>query len=271
MPLSIPVISSPIEAMIFDMDGVLWKSETPIGDLSAFFQSLDQHGIRYGFITNNATKTLATYQQKLQKFGVRVDKASIMNSGQATGFLLQQHFPNGGPIYVVGEQGLIDTLASMGFPHQDDPNLVPVAVVAGLDRGINYQKISQAATYIRDYGVPFYGTNADKTFPTPHGQVPGSGTIVTAVATASGKEAIMAGKPEPLLFTRMLEHLNTQPANTLVIGDRLETDILGGINAGCPTLLVLSGIAAKKDTDLLNIHPTLILDEIHDLLKYMHD
>jgi 4-nitrophenyl phosphatase len=258
-----------IQALLFDMDGVLWKEETPIGDLAAFFSALRARHLLYGFITNNGSKSILTYQKKLMDFGVPCDLKFILNSGEATAFLLEQRFPDGGPVYIVGESGLIDTLAAHGFMHSDDPNTLVLAVVVGLDRAFNYEKIRRAADYIRS-GIPFYGTNGDKTLPYPNGEVPGAGCMLAAIEAASGVTPLIAGKPEPLLFEMMLSRMGVAAQNALVIGDRLETDILGGIHAGCPTLLVLSGISTLPSIDQMDIHPSLVLQDIHELLGYLH-
>jgi 4-nitrophenyl phosphatase len=268
MPLSIEGISTPIEALIFDMDGVLWKDNTPIGNPAAFFPVLQEHHIQYGFITNNGTKTIASYQQKLARFGIPCEDKFILNSGLGIAYQLKELFPSGGNIYIVGEQGLIDTLAAHGFFHHDEPVENTVAVVVSFDHNINFQKINYAARLIRDQGVFFYCTNTDSTFPTPEGLIPGAGTMVAAVATASGKEPVLVGKPQPYLLTLMLERMQLHPHQVLVIGDRLETDILGGIYAGCPTMLVLSGVSTRAMIDEVDIHPTIVHKDIYDLLGY---
>jgi 4-nitrophenyl phosphatase len=270
MAVKIKGIESEIQAMLFDMDGVIWKSNTPTGNLEAFFNALTTHQVTYGFITNNGTKTIDTVQKRLHDFGVPCEKELILNSAIATAALLSERFPDGGNVYIVGEAGLVDTLEKTGFHHQENPGEDTIAVIAGLDHGVNYTKLSHAAQLIRR-GVPFYGSNGDKTFPTPQGQVPGAGTILAAITAASDVEPIIAGKPEPFLFNLMLDLMNIKPENALVIGDRLETDILGGINAGCPTLLVLSGVSTRENINELDIHPDIIYDDIFDLLPEILD
>jgi 4-nitrophenyl phosphatase len=265
MSISIKGITNPIEAMLFDMDGVVWKSNVPTGDLQFFFAELHKHDVQYGFITNNGTKTIESVQNRLAKFGVPCEQNYILNSAIATASLLKERFPDGGNIYIVGEEGLITTLAESGFIHQNTPGGDIIAVVGGLDHGVNYDKLSIAATLIRN-GVPFFGSNGDKTFPTPQGQVPGAGTILAAISAASGVEPIVAGKPQPFLFNLMLKRMNLQPENALVIGDRLETDILGGLNAGCPTMLVLSGISTMDDISALGIQPDIVRKDIFEIM-----
>ncbi len=269
MSIRIEGITSEIQALLFDMDGVLWKKESPIGDLAAFFHAINDRKIRYGFITNNGSKSIQTYQNKLKDFGVFCEQKYILNSGEATAYLLEQRFPKGGLVYIVGEAGLLETLAARGYLHTEDPQAKILAVIVGLDRTFTYEKMHRAADYIRS-GIPFYGTNGDKTFPYPEGEVPGAGSILAAIEAASGVSPLIAGKPEPLLFELMLSRLGVSPQHALVIGDRLETDILGGIHAGCPTLLVLSGISTLSSIDQLDIHPTIVLQDIHELLGTLH-
>ena len=266
MAVKIKGIPSEIQAMLFDMDGVIWKSNTPTGDLETFFNILEANKIAYGFITNNGTKTIDIVQKRLADFGVPCENEFILNSAIATAALLKERFPDGGNVYIVGEAGLLSTLDEAGFHHQDNPGDDTLAVIAGLDHGVNYDKLSHAARLIRN-GVPFYGSNGDKTFPTPHGQVPGAGTILAAITAASGVEPIVAGKPEPFLFELMLDRMHIKAENALVIGDRLETDILGGLNAGCPTLLVLSGVSTRENIPEMNIHPHIIREDIFALLS----
>jgi 4-nitrophenyl phosphatase len=270
MTLKINGISANIQALLFDMDGVIWKEDSPIGNLDFFFTTLRRHALPYGFITNNSSKSIQMVQQKLKKFGVPCKLNVILNSGEATAHLLERRFPAGGPIYVVGEAGLIETLSTYNFVHTNNPDTSVLAVVVGLDRQIDYNKIANAAQHIRN-GTPFYGTNGDKTLPTPDGEIPGAGCLLAAIEAASGVSPILVGKPEPLLFEMMLSRLGVNPQNTLVIGDRLETDILGGINAGCQTVLVLSGISTLSSIDQMDIHPSLVLKDIHELLGYFHE
>jgi len=270
MSITIDGISSQIDALIFDMDGVLWKEDSPLGDLQGFFASLRQFKIPCAFITNNSTRQIMTYQEKLQKFGVPCDLNFILNSGEATAYLLKERYPSGGLVHVVGESGLLRVLAAHGFSHSIDTNANILAVVVGLDRTFDYEKMRLASDFIRK-GIPFYGTNGDKTLPSPYGQIPGAGCLINAIETASGVAPIMVGKPEPILFNLMLTRLQVAPQNTLIIGDRLETDILGGIKAGCPTLLVLSGISTLSSIDQMDIHPSLVLQDIHELLGIIHE
>ena len=162
--------------------------------------------------------------------------------------LLRQRFPQGGPVYIIGEKGVHDTLAEYGFYFSEDH---PLAVVVGMDRQVTYEKLTRATLFIRRW-LPFYATNPDKTFPTPQGLVPGAGAIIAAVIAATDQEPIWGGKPQATMLQVALERLGTPANQTLAVGDRLETDILGGYNAGCRTALVLSGVATREELQYLS-------------------
>lgn len=257
-----PTFTPPIKGIIFDMDGVLWREDTPLADLPALFKRLDQHGIRYAFATNNATRSVEMYIQKFLTFGVQVEPQQIITSAMATAYLLKKHFPAGGPVYVAGEKGLINTLADAGFHHNEDNVL---AVVAGLDRSLNYEKLSKATLLINN-GAMFVGTNPDPSYPTPLGLQPGAGAMIGFISIATGVTPQYAGKPAPVMVNMALEHLKLTPQEVLVVGDRLDTDILTGQNAGCRTGLVLSGVTSRQDLETWPQAPDLVCDHVSELI-----
>jgi len=244
------------------MDGVLWKENTPLVDLATLFMRLDEQKIKYGFATNNSTSTPEDYRKKLANFGIRVSKNQIVTSGLNLAEHLKSIYPKGGALFIVGESGLVEIFAEHGFYHQQSSVL---AVVGGMKRSLDFQYLTQA-TLLLNKGVDFYFTNMDASFPTPAGNIPGAGALLAFLETASQRKAVVTGKPDPSLFNLTMEHLKSDKSSTLVIGDRLETDILGGKNAGCPTALVLTGISNREDIGRLNIIPRLVADDIVDLL-----
>lgn len=260
----------PIRALILDMDGVLWTDREPIGDLPAVFARIQAAGLQVMLATNNATRTPAEHLAKLAGFGVRgIEEWQVVNSALATAFLIKQKFPQGGPVYMVAENGVVQALASEGFhPVNDAAGETPLAVVAGLDREVSYEKLRRATLYIRA-GVRFYGTNLDATYPTPEGLVPGAGTILAAIQTAGGVAPITAGKPAPYMLELGLQRMGVSAAETLVVGDRLDTDIAGGQALGCPVALVLTGVSTRADgeawrpsIDILANDLTSLLDQV---------
>ncbi len=254
---------NPYTAMIFDMDGVIWRNNQPIGNPAEIFKTLHNAGVKVAFATNNSTKTVGQYVSTLANIGVTASPDQIYTSARATAQYLKEHHPQGGNVYVVGMPGLIETLANYGFTHTPD---APLAVVVGMDTTLNYEKIKIATLLIRQ-GVPFIGTNPDKTFPAPEGLVPGAGSMLAAVQAATDVEPYIIGKPKPVLFEQALAHLQTAPEETLVIGDRLETDIAGGQAAGCKSALVLSGVSTLEMGQNWQPKIDIIADDLADLLE----
>jgi 4-nitrophenyl phosphatase len=251
-----------IQGLILDLDGVLWKDNLALIDAPAVFAKIRALGIRFIFATNNATRNVDEYQQKLASFGLSIEPTQIVNSGMAVAYLLSQRFPAGGPVYILGENGVRTALLEKGFyPAEKDV----LAVVSSMDRDLTYAKLSRATLLIRS-GVPFYATNPDRTFPTPDGLIPGSGAILAALETATDIRAILAGKPAPAMMNLAMECLGTPPDRTLAVGDRLETDILGGVSAGCRTALVLSGVSTLKDLESWSPKPDLVAPDLAHLI-----
>jgi 4-nitrophenyl phosphatase len=247
-----------LDGLIIDMDGVLWRGPEPIPGLNAFFDTLQRLAIPFVLATNNSTSSIEQYVQKLAGFGLQVPPERIVTSAYATAdYLLDQAEP-GTPVYMVGEDGLHAALTSRGFRlSPDDARFV----VAGLDRGLTYEKLAIAMRLIEN-GARFIGTNADRTLPTPQGLRPGAGTVLAAIATASGVEPLIVGKPEPLMIRQALRILDTAPERTAMVGDRLETDILAGKRAGTKTVLVLSGVARREELGESDVQPDWVLDDI---------
>ena len=245
------------------MDGVLWRGDQPIGDLPANFAEMERRGLKVTMATNNSTQDADQYMEKLARFGVKVNRWQIINSSEATAIYLKQRFPEGGTIFAVGEGGLLNSLSEYGF-YPGEENVL--AVVAGMDRQLTYTKLCQAAMFIRA-GVPFIGTNADRTFPTPRGLLPGAGAVLAALETATDIKPLIIGKPAPEMYRVALERLKMTPEQTLVIGDRLETDIVGAQSLGCLTGLVLSGVTSEPQAREWRPAPDLIADDLANMLQ----
>jgi len=252
--------------IILDMDGVLWKEDQPLGDLPAAFGMIEKEGWQVMGMTNNSTRTPDQYLQRLRKFGVELRPGQVINSSEATAHYLHDRFPEGGPVFMVGEEGLLTALEQRGFkPFQTKrSNTKPVAVVAGMDRALTYLKIETAARYIRD-GSPFIGTNPDKTYPTPEGLSPGAGVVLAAVEAASGQVPMIMGKPHRRMYQTALERMGCAAEQVLVVGDRLETDILGAQEMGCKSALVLSGISSRDDIQEWSPPPDAVAENVNQL------
>jgi 4-nitrophenyl phosphatase len=252
-----------INAVIIDMDGVLWRRNEPVIDIPGLFNNFTENSIRVTLATNNAMNSAAQFLKKLASFGVRLDASQAVTSAMAAAYLVHQDFPDGGPVYMRGSTALADRLIERGFYHSSTG---PQAVIAGIHTDFGYESVKEISLIIQK-GVPFYYTNPDPTYPAPEGNLPGAGTILAALETASGVKAKIAGKPKPYLFNLAMDRMKSKPEETLVVGDRLNTDILGGYNAGCKTLFVLSGINTLEDLDTWQPKPDLVLDNISNLFN----
>lgn len=256
-----------IKALILDMDGVLWKSDAPIGDLPEIFARIKSRGLKYAFATNNSTKTQEQYVEKLAELGVHAETRQIVTSAIGVAHMLSQKFPMGTKVFLIGEDGVYQALKEKGF------HILPVAdaqdaqvFVMGLDRAVTFDKVREATLLVRR-GIPFYGTNPDKTFPTPRGEIPGAGAWVSVVTTATEVEPVYAGKPYPYMMELSLKILGTKKEETLVVGDRLDTDIAAGQAVGCPTALVLSGVASKEQAEAWRPKVDIIANDLATLIE----
>jgi 4-nitrophenyl phosphatase len=255
-----------LETILLDADGVLWHGDIPMPDLRRFFDVLKRSNIRYAVVTNNATKSRHAYASKFLNFGIDFPADLIFSSSVVTAELLKDEYPTGAGIFVVGEQGIREAIGQAGFRLLDE-NARPdecSAVVAGLDRAINYPKIAAASRLIRG-GAAYFGTNGDATFPGPEGLEPGAGAVLAAITAASGIEPRVMGKPGPAIFLSAVKYLDANPATTAVVGDRLETDILGGKKAGINTILVMSGVTTLEMLTNSDIHPDLVFGDIVEI------
>ena len=256
------IIKQTIKALILDMDGVLWRDTEAIGNLPAIFDKIQQLDLKVTFATNNATRDETQYIEKLSSFGITATPEQIVNSSLATAMTLKKVFPEGGQAYVIGEKGLVNILERYGFyPSEDNP----LCVVVGMDRSVTYESMSKAALLIRK-GLPFYGTNPDRSFPTPQGQTIGTGAILAAIEAGTDVSPIVCGKPFPQMMELALERMNVNADEALVVGDRYETDIIGGLNANCPTVLVLSGVTPEAKVPELDPKPDYVFTDLAELV-----
>ena len=234
--------SKSVKAIILDMDGVLWRDNEPIGNLPEIFSEIGMRGWQVSLATNNATRTINQYVEKLANFGVEVQENQIINSAQTAAIYLKKFFPQGGNVYCVGESALSNTILNEGF-NISTKNVV--AVVVAMDRKLTYEKLVRATLLIRS-GAKFIATNPDRTFPTPVGLVPGTGATLAALEAASEIKPVVVGKPAPEMYQIAMQRMGILPENTLVVGDRLETDIAGAQEIGCRSALVLSGVTSLQ-------------------------
>lgn len=265
-----------VRAFIIDMDGVLWHGEQALPGLIEFFQALRTKNIRFILATNNASLTPEQYVTKLSGMGVAIEASDILTSGTATAlYLAKKSDPAKTRIFVVGEQGATQPLINLGFTLTTDyevnadrnsPNAAAHFVVCGKDETLNWQKLAIATLNIRA-GAQFIGTNADTTLPTERGLTHGNGAILAALEVATGVTPTIIGKPEPIMYQQALALLNADPAETVAIGDRLGTDILGAVRTGIRSIMVLSGVSSENDITALDYKPTWVMDDIRAITE----
>ena len=251
-----------VKALILDMDGVLWKGDSPIGNLPSTFERAEALGLNVVFATNNSTRIAGEYVTKLASFGVTINEGQIITSAMATATYLDKGYEYGSSFYVIGGSGLSTEIKSKGFEINSQ---TANAVIVGLDCDLTYEKLKIATLILRS-GKPLIGTNPDLTLPSPEGLIPGAGSIIAALEQAADEKAIIIGKPKPIMFEQALQRLGIQQENTLVVGDRLETDIAGGLAANCMTALVLSGVAREKDVENSPHKPGIIAKDLEEIL-----
>ncbi len=251
-----------IRNFIVDMDGVLWHGDVPLPGMVEFFAVLRRRGLRFVLATNNAGKTGAEYVAKLARMGVAVTADEIITSPQATAAYLAQHVADA-RIYVVGSPSLTAELRarSLTVVQPNEESTANCVVVGGIVGYLTYQNLAEACLLIRA-GAKFFGTNPDLTFPSERGIVPGNGAILEALRVSTGIAPLVIGKPQPEMMVQAMQRMNGNPSDTAVIGDRLDTDILGGRNAGLTSLLVLTGVTTAAQAEIDPIKADYIFESI---------
>jgi 4-nitrophenyl phosphatase len=251
-----------IRGLILDMDGVLWQGNEPIGNLRAIFSQINRLGLTTVFTTNNSSLSPTSYKKKLAGFGVKVQADQIITSATAVAMYLKENFAPSSAVYVIGEEGLRQSIREAGF---NISSKGACAVIVGLDRELSFEKLREATLLIRA-GAVFIGTNPDRTYPSPEGLTPGAGSIIAAIEAATDIQPVILGKPYPHLLELSVERLNLPQDQILLVGDRLETDIAGGQNAGLKTALVLTGVSTLQDVDKWYPKPDIITPSLDSLL-----
>lgn len=270
-----------INTLIIDMDGVLWHGDQPIPGLVEFFAILRERKIRFILATNNASQTAEQYVNKLARMGVTVDSAEILTSAMATAlYLAQRTQPASTRVFVIGEKGAREPLIEQGFtltglyevnaPGDTGPKKGADFVVCGMDRELTWDKLATAALNL-NAGAQFIGTNPDTSLPTELGFTHGNGAIIAALQAATGIAPTIIGKPEPLMYQQALALLGVEPTGTLAIGDRLETDILGAVRAGIPSLMVLTGVSSEADLKTSTYQPDWVLPDIRAITAALRE
>jgi 4-nitrophenyl phosphatase len=254
-----------IRGFVIDMDGVLWRGRLLLPGIAEFFAFLRERRFPFVIATNNATADVNAVRRRLASAGAHIASDSVFTSAQAAAAILARALPAGTPVLPVGERALRVALRAAGLAVTGRGDSAR-AVVVGLDRGISYRRLAEATIALRA-GVPFVATNDDATFPTERGLEPGAGAMVASLVTSGGVRPAVIGKPEPHLFLEALRQLNTAPEETLAVGDRPETDILGGQRAGMRTALLLTGVTPRDSLARLPWTPDWIFEDLPHLTR----
>jgi glycerol-1-phosphatase len=243
---------SRFDALLADLDGVVYRGPHAIPGAVESLQRLEGIGVGLGYVTNNASRTPAQVAAHLRELGAPAEDHQVVSSSQAGADLLASLLPSGAAVMITGSPALAHEVELVGLKPVHSAEENPVAVVQGFNPAIGWKDLAEASFVLADAEVLWVATNTDMTLPQTRGTAPGNGSLVAAVSAATGRQPLVAGKPEAPLFHAAAKRLSSD--RPLVVGDRLDTDILGGNRAGFATVAVLTGIdtlesmlAAKTD------------------------
>ena len=251
----------PISAWLTDMDGVLVHEQQAIPGAAEFIDALRAAGLPFLVLTNNSIYTRRDLAARLKLGGLEVPEDHIWTSANATAKFLDDQRPRGSA-FVIGEAGLTTALHEIGYTQTErDPDYV----VLGETRTYSFERITTAIRLV-EKGARFIATNPDATGPSPQGSLPATGSVAALITTATGVNPYFIGKPNPLMMRSALNQVGAHSESTAMIGDRMDTDVLSGLEAGLETILVLSGVATAADVQRHPVRPTRIVDSIADLV-----
>ena len=251
----------PAEYWLTDMDGVLVHEGIPVPGAQEFIRALDKSGKRYLVLTNNSIYTPRDLHARLRVSGIDVPPEAIWTSALATAQFLQDQRP-GGTAYVIGEAGLTTALHEIGYVlTESDPDYV----VLGETRSYSFTAITKAIRLVAA-GARFLATNPDPTGPSHEGALPATGAVAALITRATGVDPYFVGKPNPLMMRSALNTVGGHSESTAMIGDRMDTDIVSGMEAGLETVLVLTGVTTREMVDRFPFRPSRIVDSVADLV-----
>ena len=249
-------------AFICDMDGVIYHGNRLLPGVPAFVDWLNQNGKEYLFLTNSSERAPRELAQKLKRLGLEISEDHFYTSALATASFLASQCPEGS-VYVIGEPGLVNALYDMGFSMND---YNPDYVVFGETRSLSYEKIERAVELVLK-GAKLIGTNPDVTAPGERGIIPACSALISPIELATGKKAYYIGKPNPLIMRHALKKLGCPHGEAAIIGDRMDTDIIAGIESELDTVLVLSGVTSLDTLQDFPYRPAYILNGVGDIVR----
>jgi NagD protein len=248
------------KSYILDMDGVLVRGSQAIPGAQQFIERLIETGTRFAILTNNPMYTPRDLQYRLESVGLKVPYESLYTSAMATAQFLSTQMP-GGSAYVIGESGLTTALHDVGYVFTDRN---PDYVVIGDTTNYNFERISKAVRLIAA-GSRFIATNPDTSGPSEKGLEPACGAMAALIEAVTGVKPYFVGKPNPLMMRSALRFLGTHSEDTVMVGDRMDTDVVAGMESGMETILVLTGVTREEDVSKFPYRPTRILPSVADI------
>lgn len=259
-PMSEPIAPQDVATYLMDMDGVLVRGTNLIPGADGFIARLRAAGKPFLILTNNSMYTPRDLQARLARIGLAVEAKELYTSGLATAQFLKQQKPDGSA-YVIGEAGLTTALHDMGYILSDQN---PDYVVLGETVTYSFQRLTQAIRLIMG-GARFIATNPDVIGPSETGMVPATGAVAALIAEATGVKPYYVGKPNPLMMRSAIRQLNGHSETSVMIGDRMDTDVISGTEAGMRTILVLSGVTQRDQVERFPFRPTHIANSVADI------
>jgi len=250
------------QAFISDMDGVIYHGNRIIPGAAEFVAWLEKQGKKYLFLTNSSQRSPRELSQKLERLGIQVAEEHFYTSAMATAAFLAHQCP-GGSAYVIGEPALANALYDAGFTMNDSN---PDYVVVGETSAYTYDRICEAVNLVRK-GARLIGTNPDVTGPVESGIIPATGSLMAPIEMSTGARAYYVGKPNPIMMRTALEKVSCRREDTVIIGDRMDTDMVAGIEAGMETVLVLTGVTDRENMNEFAYRPSLILDSVANITE----
>jgi 4-nitrophenyl phosphatase len=255
-----------LSGVILDVDGTVVRGDEALPGARAGLELIEDRGLRRLFVSNNPTKPAADYETRFARAGFDVSADEVVTAGTVTRTYLDEHHGDA-THFVVGEDGLRALLSAAGLALTTDPAEASV-LVASIDRAFDYDRLSTAMRVLEDESVAFVGTDPDMVIPTANGDIPGSGAIIHAIAGVVGRDPdIVLGKPSQPALELVLSRLGVDPAECLVVGDRLDTDIAFGARAGMTTALVRTGVTDDAALAAADTEPDYVLDSLADLSR----
>ena len=249
------------QCWLTDMDGVLVHEGHALPGAADFLQRLVEKQRRFLVLTNNSIFTPRDLSARLVRSGLNVPEEAIWTSALATAAFLADQLP-GGSAYCIGEAGLTTALYEAGYTLTDT---APDYVVLGETRTYSFESITRAIRLI-DNGARFIATNPDVTGPSPEGPLPATGSVAAMITRATGADPYFVGKPNPMMFRSAMNRINAHSESTTMVGDRMDTDVVAGIEAGLETILVLTGSTRQSDVSRFPFRPSRVLDSIADVV-----